>query len=110
MFKLKIGSQNLDHGCTKDQCPYQNQDKGPHPNQEPPVSSESPNQDLKDIAFLCTFKINIESLNCSTPSKEKLSCLGEHYYHKILLPVVVPVPVPPVTPKVNRKKSITRPP
>merc|ERR1712081_3124 len=20
--------------------------------------------------------------NCSTPSKEKLSCLGEHYYHK----------------------------
>merc|ERR1711954_483629 len=23
--------------------------------------------------------------NCSTPSKEKLSCLGEHYYHKILL-------------------------
>ena len=25
------------------------------------------------------------TLNCSTPSKEKLSCLGEHYYHKILL-------------------------
>merc|ERR1712112_645895 len=23
--------------------------------------------------------------NCSTPSKIKLSCLGEHYYHKILL-------------------------
>ena len=23
--------------------------------------------------------------NFSTPSKEKLSCLGEHYYHKILL-------------------------
>merc|ERR1712112_646135 len=23
--------------------------------------------------------------NCSTPSKKKLSCLGEHYYHKILL-------------------------
>ena len=21
---------------------------------------------------------------CSTPSKEKLSCLGEHYFHKIL--------------------------
>ena len=30
--------------------------------------------------------------NCSTPSKEKLSCLGEHYYHKIL-PVVVVVVV-----------------
>ena len=27
--------------------------------------------------------------NCSTPSKEKLSCLGEHYYHKILVPWVV---------------------
>merc|ERR1711954_389850 len=25
--------------------------------------------------------------NCSTPSKEKLSCLGEHYYHKILPPL-----------------------
>jgi len=37
--------------------------KGPHPSQEPPVSSEAPNQDLKDIVFLCTFKIKIESLN-----------------------------------------------
>merc|ERR1711954_220693 len=38
--------------------------------------------------------------NCSTPSKIKLSCLGEHYYHKILLSlpvVVVVVPLPPVS-------------
>ena len=33
----------------------------PNPNQEPPASSEIPNQDLKDIDVLCTFKMKIES-------------------------------------------------
>ena len=37
--------------------------KVPNPSQEPPVSSETPNQDFKDIAVLCTFKIKIESQN-----------------------------------------------
>ena len=31
--------------------------------QEPPVSSKAPNQDLKDMDVLCTFKIKIESQN-----------------------------------------------
>ena len=31
--------------------------------QEPPASSKSPNEDLKDIDGLCTFKIKIESQN-----------------------------------------------
>ena len=31
-----------------------------NPSQEPPASSKSPNQDLKDMDVLCTFKIQIE--------------------------------------------------
>ena len=37
--------------------------KMPNPSQEPPGSSEAPNQDLKDMDVLCTFKIKIESQN-----------------------------------------------
>merc|ERR1711954_400695 len=33
------------------------------PSQEPPASSKAPNQDLKDMEVLCTFKIEIESQN-----------------------------------------------
>merc|ERR1711954_297898 len=35
----------------------------PNPSQEPPASSKAPNEDLKDIDVLCTFKIKIESQN-----------------------------------------------
>ena len=35
--------------------------KMPNPSQEPPASSKSPNEDLKDIDSLCTFIIMIES-------------------------------------------------
>merc|ERR1711954_23509 len=35
----------------------------PNPSQEPPASSKAPNQDLKDMDGLCTFKIKIESQN-----------------------------------------------
>ena len=34
-----------------------------NPSQEPPASSKAPNQDLKDMDVLCTFKIKIESKN-----------------------------------------------
>ena len=34
-----------------------------NPSQEPPVSSQAPNEDLKDMDVLCTFKIKIESQN-----------------------------------------------
>ena len=34
-----------------------------NPSQEPPASSKAPNEDLKDIDVLCTFKIYIESQN-----------------------------------------------
>ena len=35
----------------------------PNPSQEPPASSKAPNEDLKDMYVLCTFKIMIESQN-----------------------------------------------
>ena len=35
----------------------------PNPSQEPPASSKAPDQDLKDMDVLCTFKIKIESQN-----------------------------------------------
>ena len=35
----------------------------PNPSQEPPASSKAPNEDLKDMDVLCTFKIKIESKN-----------------------------------------------
>ena len=34
-----------------------------NPSQEPPASSKAPNEDLKDMDVLCTFKIKIESQN-----------------------------------------------
>ena len=37
--------------------------KIPNLSQEPPVSSEAQNHDLKDMDVLCTFKIKIESQN-----------------------------------------------
>jgi len=33
----------------------------PNPSQEHPASSKAPNEDLKDMDVLCTFKIRIES-------------------------------------------------
>ena len=35
--------------------------KMPNPSQEPPASSKAPNQELKDMDVLCTFKIKINS-------------------------------------------------
>ena len=37
--------------------------KMPNPSQEPPASSKAPNEDLKDMYVLCTFKAKIESQN-----------------------------------------------
>ena len=35
----------------------------PNPSQEPPASSNAPNEDLKDMDVLCTLKIKIKSQN-----------------------------------------------
>ena len=39
--------------------------KMPNPSQEPPASSKTPNEDLKDMDVLYTFKIKIESQSYS---------------------------------------------
>ena len=46
--------------------------KMPNPFQEPPASSKAPNQDLKDMDVLCTFKITIESQNSES------GCIKDH--------------------------------
>ena len=35
----------------------------PNPSKEPSASSQAPNEDVKDMNVLCTFKITIESQN-----------------------------------------------
>ena len=37
--------------------------KMPNPSKEPPASAKAPNEDLKDMDVLCTFKIKIKSQN-----------------------------------------------
>ena len=47
--------------------------KMPNLSQEPPASQKAPNQDLKDMDDLCTFKIKIESLNWDH------ECIKDHW-------------------------------
>ena len=60
-FKIKMESQNFDHGCIKDHIKIKS--RMPNPSQEPPALTKALNQDLKDMDILCTFKIKIESQN-----------------------------------------------
>ena len=62
-FKIKMESQNSEHGSIKDSDLIQIKIKMPHPSQEPPTSSKAPYQDLKDLNVLCTFKTKIVSQN-----------------------------------------------
>ena len=78
-FKVKIVSQNLEHGYSKDQWPYPNQDERPVFSQEPPVSSKVQTQKLKDMDLLCNYKIKIESQN----SKPGISKFSVHIQFKI---------------------------
>ena len=50
-------------GVSKTSDKIQSKIKMPNPNQEHPASSKAPNEDLKDIDVLCTFKIKKESQN-----------------------------------------------
>ena len=60
-FKINIESYNFEHGCTKDQSPYQNQDQDTKLQSGTSSILQSSNWDLKDMDILCTFKIKIES-------------------------------------------------
>ena len=50
-------------GISKNNDHIQIKIKVPNPSQEPPASSKAPNEYLKDVDVLCTFKIKIESQN-----------------------------------------------
>ena len=60
-FKMKMESQNSDHGYIKDQWPYPNQDQDAKPHSGTSSVLQSPNWNLNDTAVLCTLKIKIES-------------------------------------------------
>ena len=62
-FKIKIESQNSDHGYIKDPWSYPNQDQDAKPPSGTSSVLQSPNEDLKDMDVFCTFKIMIESKN-----------------------------------------------
>merc|ERR1711954_425528 len=59
-FKIKIESQNLIMAVSKTNDHIQIKIKMQNPSQEPPASSIAPNESLKDMDVLCTFKIKIE--------------------------------------------------
>ena len=63
ILKIKIESHIFEHGYTKDQWPYPNQGQDAKLQSGSSSVLQSPNQDLKDIDVLCTFKIKIESVN-----------------------------------------------
>ena len=50
-------------GVSKTNDHIQINSKMPNPSQNPPASSKAPNEDLKDMDVLYTFKIEIESKN-----------------------------------------------
>ena len=50
-------------GVSKTSDHIQMKIKMPNSNQEPPATSKAPNEDLKDMDVLCTFKYKIESQN-----------------------------------------------
>merc|ERR1711954_249692 len=60
-FKIKIESQIQNIGVPKTIDHIQIIIRMPNPSKEPPASSKAPNEDLKDMDVLCTFKIKIES-------------------------------------------------
>ena len=54
----------------------------PNPSHKPPASSKAPNQDLKDMDVLCTFKMKIKAKICNMA----LSKTSEYIIVKIKMP------------------------
>ena len=59
-FKIKKKAKIRKIGVSKTNQNIQIKIMIPNPSQEHPASSKAPNQDLKDMDVLCTFKIKIE--------------------------------------------------
>ena len=62
IIKIKIESQHLELGFTKNQWPYPIQDLDDKSQSDLPVSSRTPNQKSKEMDVLFTFQIMIETL------------------------------------------------
>ena len=62
-FEIKIESQNSEYRCIKNPHHIQVKIKTSNPNQEPPAPNKAPDQDLKHMDVLCTFKIEIKIQN-----------------------------------------------
>ena len=63
-------------GVSKTSDQIQIKIKIPNPSQEPPASSKAPNQDLKDMDVLCTFKMKIES-----QKRFEYVCIKDQWQH-----------------------------
>ena len=61
--KSRLGAKIGNMGVLKTNDHFKIMIKMLNPNQEPVVSSKSPNQDLKDMGVLCTFKNKMEGQN-----------------------------------------------
>ena len=59
--------------------------KMPNPSQEPPASSKAPNEVLKDMDVLYTFKIKIESQNLILEDIDVLCTLKSIWMATILI-------------------------
>ena len=76
-FKIKIESQNLDHGCVKDQWPYSNQDQDAKPQSGTSSILQSPKQWLKGHGC---------SLHLQNQDREPTSehwCIKDQWTHPI---------------------------
>ena len=73
--------------------------KMPNSSQEPPATSKAPNEDLKDMDVLCTFKIKIES--------QILNICVSNTSHHIQIQIKIPNPCqePPAPTKASNQDS-----
>ena len=77
---IKIESKNLEQWCIKDQCPYPNVCHHAKPQSKPQAPSKAPNQNLKDMDDLCTFKIILDSQNFRTLVYQRpMAMILEHW-------------------------------
>ena len=62
-IRIKIGSQNSEHGHINDQRPYLNLDQDAKPQSVTSSFLQSQNQDLKEMDEICTCRIKVEIPN-----------------------------------------------
>ena len=72
-------------GVSKTSDHIQSKIKMPNPSQEAPVRSKAPNEDLKDVDVLYTFKIKIESQNWNLEDIDVLCTLKSIWMATILI-------------------------